>query len=74
MQGFLPEGYKALPPNLPEDTYREEVENHSDAGSAATPLLANLERALITIEEGSTFPINPTLQVPLDPLLVLLDS
>jgi hypothetical protein len=69
MQGFPLEGYEPLPPNSPEDTYREEVENHSDAGSVATPLLANPERALVMVEEG-TLPVNPTLQVPLDPLLV----
>jgi hypothetical protein len=39
-------------------------------GSVATPLLANLERALVMVEEGSTLPVNPTFQVPLDPLLV----
>jgi hypothetical protein len=52
MQGFPPEGYKPLPPNSPEDIYHEEVENHSDAGSAATPLLENPKRALVTVEEG----------------------
>jgi hypothetical protein len=59
MQGFPPEGYEPLPPNSPEDIYREEVENHSDVGSVATPLLANPERALVTVEEDSTLPINP---------------
>jgi hypothetical protein len=59
MQGFPPEGYEPLPPNSPEDTYREEVENHSDVGSVATPLLANPERDLVTVQEGSTFPVNP---------------
>jgi hypothetical protein len=73
MQGFPPEGYKPLPPNSPKDTYREEVENHSDTGSVSTPVVQNPERALVTVEEG-TLPINPTLQVPLIPLLVRLDS
>ena len=49
MQGFPPEGYEPLPPNSLEDTYREEVENHLDLGSVATPLLANPERALVTV-------------------------
>jgi hypothetical protein len=74
MQGFPPEGYEPLPPNSPEDTYHEEVENHSDAGSAATPLLANPERDLVTVQEGSTLPANPTLEIPHDPLLVRVDS
>jgi hypothetical protein len=52
MQGFpLEEGYEPLPPNSPEDIYREEVENRSDAGSVATPLLENPESALVTVED-----------------------
>jgi hypothetical protein len=47
---LLEEGYQPLPPNSPEDTYRGEVENQSDAGSVATPLLENSERALVTVE------------------------
>jgi hypothetical protein len=39
MQWFPPEGCKPIPPNSPEDTYREEVENYSDTGSVATPLI-----------------------------------
>jgi hypothetical protein len=70
MQGIPLEGYKPLPPNSPEYFYREEVENHSDAGSAATPLLENIERALVTVEEDSIIPINPVSQVPLEPLLL----
>jgi hypothetical protein len=54
MQEFPPKGYEPLPPNSSEDTYREEIENHSDVKSVATPLLANPERALVTVEEGST--------------------
>jgi hypothetical protein len=45
------EGYEPLPPNSPKYFYREEVENRSDAGSVATPLLENLESALVTIED-----------------------
>jgi hypothetical protein len=37
-------------------------------------LLANPERALVTIDEDSTLLINPTSQVPLKPLLLHLDS
>jgi hypothetical protein len=55
MQGLNPEGYEPLPPNSPEDTYREEVKNHSDVGSVATPLLENPERDLVTVQEDSTF-------------------
>ena len=48
MQGIpTEEGYEPLPLNSTEDIYREEVENRSDAGSVATPLLENLERALV---------------------------
>jgi hypothetical protein len=62
-KGFLQEGYKPLPPNSPEDTYREEVENHSDAGSVATPLLENPERALVTVEDPTphTTPVSEVL-------------
>jgi hypothetical protein len=49
MQGFPIEGYAPLPPNSPKDTYHEEVKNHLDAGSAATPLLANPERDLVMV-------------------------
>jgi hypothetical protein len=70
MQGLPPEGYQPLPPNPPEDNYRREVENQSDAGSVIAPLLDNSEGALVTVE-------NPTTSVslnPLEQLLVLLDS
>jgi hypothetical protein len=70
MQGIPPEeGYQPLPPNSPEDTYHEEVENHSEVGSVATPLLENLGRPLVMVE-------NPTPQTtyvsisPIEPLLV----
>jgi hypothetical protein len=49
MQGFPPKGYEPLPPNSPEDIYQEEVENHSEAGSVATPFLENTERDLVTV-------------------------
>jgi hypothetical protein len=50
-KGLPLEGYEPLPPNSPEYFYREEVENHSDAGSVATPLLENPERALVMVED-----------------------
>jgi hypothetical protein len=74
IKGFPPEGYKPLPPNSPEDTYREEVENHSDTWSVATPLLANPERDLVIVQEDSTFPVNPSLTIPLNPHLFRLNS
>jgi hypothetical protein len=73
MQGIPPEGYQPLPPNPPEDNYRREVENQSDAGSVISPPLDNSEGALVTVE-------NPTphttsmLVTPLEPLLLRLDS
>jgi hypothetical protein len=70
MQG-LPseEGYQPLPPNSLEDNYRGEVENRSTTGSVATPLIENLERTLVTIENPNphTQPMSAT---PLQPLLV----
>jgi hypothetical protein len=74
MQGFPPEGYEPLPPNSPEYFYCEEVENRSDAESASILLLANPERALVTVEEDPIPPINPVSQVPIEPLLLRLDS
>jgi hypothetical protein len=70
MQGFPPEGYKPIPPNSPEDTYHEEVENYSDVGSVATPLIENPERDLVVVQEGPTLPANPNLKIPHDPLLI----
>jgi hypothetical protein len=70
MQGLPPEGYQPLPSNPPEDNYRREVENPSDAGSAIAPPLDNLEDALGTVENPTT----PVLVTPLEPLLVCLDS
>ena len=70
MKGLPLEGYQPLPPNPPEDNYRREVENQSDAGSAIAPPLDNSEGALVMVE-------NPTTSVsvtPLEPLLVHLDS
>jgi hypothetical protein len=51
MKGFPSEGYKPLPPNSPEYIYREEVENCSDSGSDATPLLESTERSLVMVED-----------------------
>ena len=45
------EGYEPSHPNSPEDIYGEEVENRSDAGSVATPLLENPESALVMVED-----------------------
>jgi hypothetical protein len=73
MKGIPPECYEPLPPNSLDDTYCEEVETHSNDGSVATPLLINPERVLVMVEEG-TLPINPTFQVPIEPLLLCLDS
>jgi hypothetical protein len=70
MQWFPPEGYKPIPPNSPEDTYREEVENYSDVGSVATPLIENPERPLDAVQEGPTLPANLVLEIPYDPLLI----
>jgi hypothetical protein len=70
MQGFPTEGYKPLPPNSPEDTYREEVKKHSDVGSAANPLLENPKRDLVMVQVGSTLPSNMSFEIPHDPLLV----
>jgi hypothetical protein len=69
IQGFPLEGYEPLPPNSPEDTYREEVKNYSDTGSPATPLLENTERDLVMVQEDSTFLVNPSSKILLDPLL-----
>jgi hypothetical protein len=73
MQGLPLEGYEPLPPNSPEDIYREEVENLSDAGSAATPLLENPESALVTVQDSIPHTI-PMSKDPLKPLLVRMDS
>jgi hypothetical protein len=73
MQGLPPKGYEPLPPNSPEDIYREGVEYRSDARSVATPLLENHESALVTVVN----PIPHTTHVsesPIEPLLVRLDS
>jgi hypothetical protein len=73
MQGFPLEGYEPLPPNSPEDIYREEVENRSDVGSVATPLLENPESTLVTVEDPIPHTI-PVSEAPIEPLLVRLDS
>jgi hypothetical protein len=70
MQGLPLEGYQTLPPNPPEDNYRREVDNHSDAGSAISHPLDNLEGVLVTVENPTT-PVSVT---PLEPLLVRLES
>jgi hypothetical protein len=64
MQGFPPEGYKPIPPNSPEDTYHEEVENYSDVGSVATPLIENPEGAIVVVQEGPTPPAKPDFEKP----------
>jgi hypothetical protein len=50
MQALPPEGYQPLPPNPPEDNYRGEVENQSDAWSVVAPLLDNSGSDLVTVE------------------------
>jgi hypothetical protein len=70
MQGLPTEGYQPLPPNPPEDNYRREVENPSDAGSVIAPPLDNSENDLDTVENPTT-PVSIT---PLKPLLVRLYS
>jgi hypothetical protein len=74
MQGLtLEEGYQPLPPNSLEDNYHGEVENQSDVGSISTPLLDNLERALVMVENPTphTTLVSTT---PIEPLLLRLDS
>jgi hypothetical protein len=73
MQGLPPEGYQPLPPNPPEDNYRGEVENQSDAGSVVTPPLDNQEGALVMVENPT--PRTTSVSVtPLEPLFLRLDS
>jgi hypothetical protein len=74
MQWFHLEGYEPIPINSLEDTYPEEVENHSYVGSVSTHLLENHERSFIAVQEGSTLPINPYLTILHDLLLVRVDS
>jgi hypothetical protein len=73
MQGLPLEGYQPLPPNPPEDNYRGEVENQSDAGSVVAPSLDNSEGALVTVE-NPTPRTTSVLVTPLEPLLLHLDS
>jgi hypothetical protein len=67
-----PEGYQPLLPNPPEDNYRGEVENHSDAGSVIAPLLDNQEGTLVTVENPT--PRTSVSTIPLEPLFLRLDS
>ena len=69
MQGLPPKGYKPLPPNSLEDIYCEEVENRSDAGSVATPLLENLERFLVMVEDPTPH-TKLVSEASIEPLLV----
>jgi hypothetical protein len=71
---FPLEGYEPIPPNSPEETYREEVKKYSDTGSVATPLIKNLERDLVAVQEGPSLPASPTLTSPHDPLLIRVES
>jgi hypothetical protein len=70
MQGLPSEGYQPLPPNPPEDKYRREVEDQSDAGSVIAPLLDKSEGTLVMVENPTT----SVLVTPLEPLLVHLES
>jgi hypothetical protein len=73
MQGIPSEGYQPLPPNPPEDNYRREVENQSDAGSVIAPPLDNSQGTLVTIENPT--PHTTFVSVtPLEPLFICLDS
>jgi hypothetical protein len=74
MQGFPLEGCDPLPPNSPEDTYHEEVENHSDVGSDATYFLENPERYLVTVHEVFTLHADPSLEIPHYLVLVRVES
>ena len=74
MQGLPPKGYEPLPPNSLEDTYREEVENHSDVGSDATYFLENTERYLVTVHEVFTLHADPSLEIPHYLVLVRVES
>jgi hypothetical protein len=69
MQGFPPKGYEPLPHNSCEDICHEEIENHSDDGSFATPLLENLESTLVTVEDPIPHTI-PVLEAPIETLIV----
>jgi len=69
MKWLHPKGYEPLHPNSFEDTYHEEVKNHSDVGIVATPLLKNPERDLVVVQEDSNLPVNPNFEIPHDPLL-----
>ena len=73
MQGLPPEGYQPLPPNPPEDNYRREVENQSDAGSAIAPPLDNPEYALGTVENPTHYTTYVSV-TPLERLFLRLDS
>jgi len=70
MQWFPPKGYKPIPPNSPEETYYEDLENYSDAGNVATPLIENPKRDLVKIQEGPTLTANLDLTRPHDPLII----
>jgi hypothetical protein len=72
MQGMPLEGYQPLPPNPPEDNYRGELENQSDARSVVAPPLDNQEGALVTVENPT--PHTSVSTIPLEPLFLRLDS
>jgi hypothetical protein len=67
MQGIPPKGYQPLPPNPPEDNYRGEVENQSDARSVVTPLLDSQESVLVTVENPTPHTTSMS-STPLEPL------
>ena len=73
MQGIPLEGYQPLPPNPPEDNYRREVENRSDAGSIIAPPLDNSEGTLVTVENPTPRTTSMSL-TPLKSLLLRLES
>jgi hypothetical protein len=73
MQGLPPKGYQPLPSNPPEDNYRGEIENQSNAGNVVAPPLDNSEGALVVVE-NPTPRTTSVLVTPLEPLFLRLDS
>jgi hypothetical protein len=73
MQGLPLEGYQPLPPSPPEDNYRGEVENQSNAGSVVAPPLDNSKGALVVVENPTPHTTSMS-TIPLEPLFLHLDS
>jgi len=73
MQGFPLEYHETIPPNSPEDTYREEVQNYLDVRSVATPLIENTEGVIVVVQKVPNPHANPSLKNPHNPLLLRVD-